>query len=71
MGTLSQGFYLSLAGRNLSGGLWGGVRQNIQQFFRCALSGLWSPLIGQNQGRRSSATVAGPATFLGLELKYN
>ena len=48
----------------------------------CVLSGLWSPQIGQHQGKGSLANVAGPdvgrgrclsgfAAFLGLELKYN
>ena len=47
LGPLSRGYYLSLAGRNLRGGLRGGFQQNLHQFSRCVLSGSWSPLIGQ------------------------
>ena len=46
-----EGFYLSLAGGNLRGGLRGGFQQNIHKFSRCAFSGLWFPVIGQHQGR--------------------
>ena len=46
--TLPESFvlrlYLFLAGGNLRGGLRGGFQKNIHQFYRCALSGSWSPL---------------------------
>lgn len=38
----------------------GGFQPNIHQFSRCALSGLWSPLIGSCQRRGSWVTAAGP-----------
>ena len=41
--------FVFLAGGNLRGGLRGGFQQHTHQFFRCVLSGAWSPLIGQLQ----------------------
>ena len=59
LGPLSGGFCLFLAGRNLRGGLRGGIQQNIHQFSRCALPGSWSALIGQWQGRESLVIAVG------------
>ena len=64
--------FLSLLQAGILGEVSGG-------FSRCALSGSWSPLIGQHQGRVVVVTAAGPgvahlpgfAAFLGLELKCN
>ena len=47
LGPLSYGFNFFLEGGSLTGGLRGGFQQNIHQFSRWALSGSWSPLIGQ------------------------
>lgn len=56
------------------------IQQNILQFSRCAPPALWSPVIGQCQGRGSlllshwSQSWCHPpdsAAFLGLELKSN
>ena len=59
LGFLSLYFCLSLAGRNLRGGLRGGFQQNTHPFFRCAVSGSRSPLIGQCQSRGSLVIAAG------------
>ena len=69
--------FISPAGGNLRGGLRGGFKQNIHQFSRCSLSGSWSPMIGQCQGRVFSHyswfghCPPGFAVLGGLELKYN
>ena len=42
--------FISHTGGNFRGSLKGCFQQNIHQFSRCALSGSWSPLIGQCQG---------------------
>ena len=55
-----ESFSLSLAGGDPRGGLRGGFQQNTHQFSRCALSGSWSPLIGQCQSRGSIVIAAGP-----------
>ena len=43
-----------------------GVWQNIYQFFRCALLGSWSPLIGQSEdmGSLVTAVVSGIALLV-------
>ena len=46
-----------------------GFQYDIHQFSRYALSGAWSPLIGQCQGRRLLVTAAGlGVTHLVLQL---
>ena len=54
-GSFVWSFSLSLVGGNLRGGF----QQNIHQFSRCALSGSWSPLIGQCQGWGSLVIAVG------------
>ena len=69
-------------GGDLRGGPRRGPPYNTHQLPRCVLSGSWSPLIGQHQGRGSLVNVAGPdvshcvalpgfAAFLDLELKHS
>ena len=43
-----------------------GAQQNIHQLSRCVLSGSWSTLIGQHQGRGSLVNAAGPEVRHGM-----
>ena len=77
LGPLSQGFYLSLGGRNLRGGLRGELRQNIcfpaVLLHRVLVSVNWS-MTEQEVLSHCSWYWHGPpgfTAFLGLELKYN
>ena len=70
--------FIFLAGGNRRGDLRGGFQQNIYQFSRFALTGLWSPLIDHCQGWVSLVIAVLPwhcppgfAAFLSLEMKYN
>ena len=65
-------------GSEFKGRLRGDLDRMFISFSRCILSGLWSPLMSQHQGRgvisHSSWTWHCPpgfAAFLGLELRYN
>ena len=70
----------------LRGFIWfpkaGSLGEDLNRISRCDLSGSWSLLIGQHQGRGPLVTAAGPyvsygvdlsdfAAFLGLEMKHS
>ena len=60
--------YLSLEGRDLRGGLWGGRQQSSHQFARCAVR-VRVPTGWSVPGQEFLCHCL--AAFLGLELKYN
>ena len=55
--------FLSLAGGNLTEGLGKASAEGTPQLYRCALSGSWSPLIGQRQGLHCNWFWYHPAGF--------
>ena len=58
LGPLSCGYFF--------GGLRGWSQQNIHTLSTCVLSGSWSALIGQHQGRGSLINAAGPDVTRGV-----
>lgn len=51
--------FISLSGGILGGGIRVGFQQNIHQFFRCVLSGLWYLLVAHCQSRGSLVIATG------------